>query len=747
MADMTVGKQEASRRMMNDAAAESEEASRPSITVDDLNHAFDNGEFCFYLQPKCNAVTGSIVGMEALIRWNHPKYGMVLPGEFIPLLERERMITRFDFYIWNSVCKTLARWQREGRNMVPISINVSMVDIDAVDVARSLGNILNQYDLDARLLQVEITESAIAKNLEIVASTIHDLHSYGIAVLMDDFGSAYSSLNLLKDINVDAIKLDMKFIDLNDDNKAKGLRIVEAVVNMAYQLKIEVIAEGAQTAEQVKQLQALGCVYIQGYFFFKPLSVEEAERLLANRSDGHQFWNITRDIWQCDYRRPKGGSSVLESSSLAVHAFELLAKGAADLSRLNLMTGEYRAIKRDAVMPDRLIDDFSEYCRALIHARTIHPREASKFSEFMELSGLRDMVFREKRSIIAYFSSEVDAHSGILMVNILVPSECDEQQPWVTVLWELDPQLDMLNQDLEVGYRQDSLTGLLNRNAYDRDIRQTDVFKGKPLVCVYIDLIGLHEVNNHLGHKRGDRMLSDFANIIRARFGDDRIYRIGGDEFVLLSSSHTEEQTVKQLRRMRGELVEQGCELSIGVSSTQRVDDLPALVENAETAMRMEKKAYYAHGGGLRRSRILDEKLEGILTHSRDMEQLLSYLHIRYTTAMVVNMQTDRIRPIAVSTHFMNMLREHGGLFSKTLDDYCERSVVPQCRDSFRLLMDYDFVQARIASAGTAQYGYTQTDGRKILITVFPDSRDMHETIWVFSREDLPLVEKEVFDD
>lgn len=242
-------------------------------------------------------------------------------------------------------------------------------------------------------------------------------------------------------------------------------------------------------------------------------------------------------------------------------------------------------------------------------------------------------------------------------------------------------------------------------------------------------------------------MLSDFANIIRARFGDDRIYRIGGDEFVLLSSSHTEEQTVKQLRRMRGELVEQGCELSIGVSSTQRVDDLPALVENAETAMRKEKKAYYAHGGGLRRSRILDEKLEGILTHSRDMEQLLSYLHIRYTTAMVVNMQTDRIRPIAVSTHFMNMLREHGGLFSKTLDDYCERSVVPQCRDSFRLLMDYDFVQARIASAGTAQYGYTQTDGRKILVTVFPDPRDMHETIWVFSREDLPLVEEEVFDD
>ena len=160
----------------------------------------------------------------------------------------------------------LSRWDGEGRNLVPVSVNVSMTDIEAIDVARVLGDLLDRFSIDARLLQVEITESAIAHNMDVVEETIRDLHARGIAVLMDDFGSAYSSLNMLKDINVDAIKLDMKFVDLNADNAAKGLKIIESVIDMAYQLRLSIIAEGAQTAEQVSKLRELGCMYIQGYY-------------------------------------------------------------------------------------------------------------------------------------------------------------------------------------------------------------------------------------------------------------------------------------------------------------------------------------------------------------------------------------------------------------------------------------------------------------------------------------------------
>ena len=142
----------------------------------------------------------------------------------------------------------------EGRNLVPVSVNVSMTDIEAIDVARVLGDLLDRFSIDARLLQVEITESAIAHNMDVVEETIRDLHARGIAVLMDDFGSAYSSLNMLKDINVDAIKLDMKFVDLNADKcRRKDLKIIESVIDMAYQLRLLIIAEGARdrrTGEQ-----------------------------------------------------------------------------------------------------------------------------------------------------------------------------------------------------------------------------------------------------------------------------------------------------------------------------------------------------------------------------------------------------------------------------------------------------------------------------------------------------------------
>ena len=214
----------------------------PELTFDEIDRAFDNNEFCFYLQPKCNAATGAIVGAEALVRWNHPKYGVVSPGRFVPMLEQAGQISRLDVFVWRSVVRMLARWEREGRNLVPISVNVSMVDIDQMDVADTLTGLLNEYDVDARLLQTEITESAVARNLSKVESTIRKLHADNIAVLMDDFGSAYSSLNMLKDINVDVIKLDMKFIDLNEDNASKGLKIVESVVNMARKLRLLVIA-------------------------------------------------------------------------------------------------------------------------------------------------------------------------------------------------------------------------------------------------------------------------------------------------------------------------------------------------------------------------------------------------------------------------------------------------------------------------------------------------------------------------
>lgn len=736
----------AGARLESTGRAPSNDEIVPRFSLDDINQAFDNNEFCFYLQPKCNAETGAIVGAEALVRWNHPEYGLVSPGEFIPLLERESMVTRFDLFIWRSVCEMLSRWDGEGRNLVPVSVNVSMTDIESIDVARVLGDLLDRFSIDARLLQVEITESAIAHNMDVVEETIRDLHARGIAVLMDDFGSAYSSLNMLKDINVDAIKLDMKFVDLNADNAAKGLKIIESVIDMAYQLRLSIIAEGAQTAEQVSKLRELGCMYIQGYYFYRPLTVGKMEDLLEHRPDDQHFWNISKDLMHRDYRMSTNGRSMLESSSLSAHIFDILNKGVAELSRLNLITGEYRTIKRDPKLPDVYADDFHDYCHALVSERIIHPDDAGEFLKHTRLSDLRDQLFSKKKSEFTYFRSEVEAKTSVIAFGMLVPPDCSEANPWAVVLIGFDPSLDLIAKNMKEIYRQDSLTGLLNRNAYDSDVEQLRSADIGAVVCVYADMIGLHEVNNHLGHKQGNRMLCEFADAARAFFGDDRLYRIGGDEFVIISSAHTEAQTRKQLNYMRERLHTQGCEISVGVASSESTSDLPKIIEQAENEMRREKKEYYVRGGSKRQLRGLNEKLEGILVRNQDMESLLRHLNGRYSIACMVNLRTDSQRAIMVPDYFQKMLDAHDGSFKSALHDYCERLVAPFCKDSFSLLMDYDFIHARVESVGVLQYGYTRNDGEKFLLTIFADRRSTDETMWVFSKDDLPQVELELFE-
>lgn len=706
----------------------------PELTLDDINRAFDDNEFCFYLQPKCNAVTGAIVGAEALARWNHPKYGVISPGRFVPALEQAGQISRLDMFVWRSVVRMLARWEREGRNLVPISVNVSMVDIDQMDVADTLTGLLNEYDVDARLLQAEITESAVARNLSKVESTIRKLHADNIAVLMDDFGSAYSSLNMLKDINVDVIKLDMKFIDLNEDNASKGLKIVESVVNMARKLRLLVIAEGAQTKQQVDQLLSVGCRYIQGYYFHEPLPVGRMEKLLAERPDDRHFWDMSNDFMHGCYV-PVNGRTMLETSVLAASTFEILANGVAELSRLNVKTGEYRAVKRDGILPTPETDDFETYVQTLIAERVVHPDDADRFRADMDLASLRSLLFSQK-SAFGVYRSEVLARTGMISFAVIPSRECSESDPWAVV---------MVGRNLPIGsfvrlngeeYRRDSLTGLLNRNAFDDDVEFIQATHDKPLTVMYIDLIGLHEINNHLGHARGDVVLCELADAARAYFGDDNIYRIGGDEFVIISFAHSMAQSARQMGYMRQELLDHGCELSVGMAESDDGEDIPDLVNQAENEMRKDKKRYYASGSGKRQLRTLNKQLEDILVRNKDMESLLQHLNTRYSIAYVVNLRADTQRPVVVPGYVQKMLDKHGGSFLEMLLDYCDKLVAPAYRDGFRMLFDYDYVRDRICREGAIRYAYVRNDGERFLITIFPDTHSVDEVMWVFAKED-----------
>lgn len=200
------------------------------------------------------------------------------------------------------------------------------------------------------------------------------------------------------------------------------------------------------------------------------------------------------------------------------------------------------------------------------------------------------------------------------------------------------------------------MTGLLNRNAFDDDVEFIQATHDKPLTVMYIDLIGLHEINNHLGHARGDVVLCELADAARAYFGDDNIYRIGGDEFVIISFAHSMAQSARQMGYMRQELLDHGCELSVGMAESDDGEDIPDLVNQAENEMRKDKKRYYASGSDKRQLRTLNKQLEDILVRNKDMESLLQHLNTRYSIAYVVNLRADTQRPVVVPGYVQKCL-------------------------------------------------------------------------------------------
>lgn len=232
----------------------------------EVKQALKNHEFTLYWQPQCSTHTGKIVGLEALVRWRHPTRGLVLPSAFVPVMERNGFIASLDLYVWEEACRCLREWQDEDRVILPISVNISRADLYAVDVVEVLEDLVTRYGIDRRLLELEITESAYVED-EKVAAAVNCLKARGFTLLMDDFGSGYSSLNMLKDIAVDIIKIDMGFLR-REENPRHSESILEAIVSMARILKLRVIAEGAETKEQVDFLKNVGCDYAQGYYFY-----------------------------------------------------------------------------------------------------------------------------------------------------------------------------------------------------------------------------------------------------------------------------------------------------------------------------------------------------------------------------------------------------------------------------------------------------------------------------------------------
>lgn len=249
---------------------------REKVMVGEFDRAISAGEFHMYLQPQV-AVNGyDILGAEALVRWDHPVRGMISPAEFIPVFEKSGYITRLDRYVWEQACKQLRIWKDQGREDLHISVNISPKDFYLINLYDTFTSLVEHYGISPSNLKLEITETALMEEISKHMDLLGKLRDYGFHVEIDDFGSGYSSLNTLKDIEVDVLKLDMGFLR-KTSHEERSIIIMNAVINMSKNLGLTVVTEGVETADQVEYLTKAGCDIFQGYYFAKPMPVRDFE--------------------------------------------------------------------------------------------------------------------------------------------------------------------------------------------------------------------------------------------------------------------------------------------------------------------------------------------------------------------------------------------------------------------------------------------------------------------------------------
>lgn len=256
-----------------------EKLQREQHIIDEMDKALEEEQFIVYFQPKYDLEEFSPGGAEALVRWQKPDGTMVSPGEFIPIFEKNGFITKLDYYVWEKVCQFIRQELDDGRKPAPISVNVSRVNLYNPKFFETLIDLVEKYKIPPKYLHLELTESAFSDSESIIQEAVKYLHRAGFTILMDDFGSGYSSLNVLKDVDLDVLKIDMKFFS-KGETQERGAKIIEAVIRMAESLNLTVIAEGVEDEEQVEFLTKLGCDYIQGYYFAKPMPEAQYKKLM-----------------------------------------------------------------------------------------------------------------------------------------------------------------------------------------------------------------------------------------------------------------------------------------------------------------------------------------------------------------------------------------------------------------------------------------------------------------------------------
>ncbi|WP_027406568.1 EAL domain-containing protein [Anaerovibrio sp. RM50] len=397
-----------------------------------IQRAMADDEFTIYLQPKCQIVDGRIVGAEALVRWINSAGETIMPGKFVSFLEKNGYITQLDQHIWEITCRTIRRWMDTGLPVLPVSINVSRIDIQNMDVVRVLTELVHKYQIPVSSLEIEITESAYVENESIVKEAEEALKLNGFKIIIDDFGSGYSSLNMLKDVDADVLKLDMRFLDFSNGNRGRGINIIYSIIDMARQIDLPIIVEGIETLEQIELLSMMGCEYVQGYYFYQPMSIENFEAIISDENN----------VATSNIHKRKMTRSYLQD--ITAYFWKV--------AEVNPWTGEYHFIKKsedkDGVMGPRPVT-IEDYVKRYVEIGMVHSSDKEKFINSTSMVATQLQIAKKQHRRRVHLRCMKEGRYVWVTFECIVPNVFSKNNPWVLYTWKIA--------DTDVAVRQDTM--------------------------------------------------------------------------------------------------------------------------------------------------------------------------------------------------------------------------------------------------------------------------------------------------
>ena len=543
--------------------------------TDSMEDALKQGQFEVYLQPKYRIEDNTLSGAEALIRWNHPEFGMQAPGQFIPLFEKNGFITKLDQFVWDRACAMLQEWDKKGHHLPSISVNVSRADIYNAELAEILTALVKKYGLKPSRLHLEITESAYTETPGQIIDTVGRLRDLGFIVEMDDFGSGYSSLNMLNQLPMDILKLDMKFIQ-SETAKPVHQGILRFIMGLARSMSLSVIAEGVETKEQLERLRQFGCDYVQGYYFAKPMPCSEFENILC----------------QSDRRSETQEKLPLKAEmGLLVVADE----EAACCSKIReTFSDKYSILEAaDGETVLSMITRYENRIAAIILNLSIKNPDGFTILETLQKS---KMVWNIPVIATGPADEEMEGRAIKLGAADYTAKPYLQISLRKRVLHAVE--LALLRKralDLQKEAYRDYMTGLLNRRglmAAVETIREEEA----PCAVYLFDLDDLKRINDTLGHGKGDEALCQFGSFLSTHAREtDVLARYGGDEFIVVMKCMKAEAAIKkgedicQYMQKERAFMETPAACSVGVAMWDLKEPIQAVIEKADQALYQAK--------------------------------------------------------------------------------------------------------------------------------------------------------------